>query len=364
MSSAPVLTHTACRHCRPKKNPKSESRLDTSLRQLIIKNYALIINPYICRLKSLIKQFSWGHAKRYNDYSSYIRRTFGERVQKVSVNAGFTCPNRDGTKGTGGCAFCNNSTFNPAYCDPDITIFEQIEKGSSFFRPKYQSQQYLAYFQAYSNTYGQTAYLIEQYRQALNHPKVRGIVLGTRPDCISDDLLAVLKDWSKDYYIAIELGAESTSDETLALINRGHSYKDTIDATRRISAAGIPVGMHMILGLPGEDRAQLLHHAGEVSKLPVSFLKLHQLQIVKGSAFAKRYMEEPEYFNLYTAEEFVDLAVDFLELTNPNIVIERFISQAPYDLLIAPNWGIKNFEFVAKVEKRLAERDTRQGKKY
>ncbi len=309
-------------------------------------------------------QFQWGHNKRYNDYSSYIRKIFGGRVQKVSVNAGFTCPNRDGSKGTGGCAFCNNSTFNPSYCEPELNIQEQIEKGRSFFRSKYQTQKYLAYFQAYSNTYGETSYLIEQYQQALSHPKVSGIVLGTRPDCISDDLLVTLKEWRKEYYIAIELGAESTSDKTLEQINRGHSYEETIDAAERISKAGIPVGLHLILGLPGEDRAHLLHHAVEVSKLPISFLKLHQLQIVKGSVFAKQYEKDPTYFDLFTIEDFIDLIVDFLELMNPAIVMERFISQAPYDLLIAPKWGIKNFEFVAKVEKRLEERNTWQGKKF
>ncbi|MCT4591714.1 MAG: TIGR01212 family radical SAM protein [Carboxylicivirga sp.] len=309
-------------------------------------------------------QYPWGHDKRYNDYSSYIKRTFGERVQKVSINAGFTCPNRDGSKGTGGCAFCNNSTFNPSYCGPELSILEQIEKGTSFFRPKYQTQQYLAYFQAYSNTYGETSFLIDQYQQALSHPKVTGIVLGTRPDCISDDLLKVLAEWRKDYYIAIELGAESTSDDTLELINRGHSFAETVDAANRISNAGIPVGLHMILGLPGEDRQALLAHADEVSKLPINFLKLHQLQIVKGSAFGNIYDNQPDYFQLFTAEEFIELVVDFLELMNPAIVMERFISQAPHDLLIAPRWGLKNFEFVAKVEKRLAERNTWQGKRY
>ncbi|WP_439183751.1 TIGR01212 family radical SAM protein [Carboxylicivirga taeanensis] len=309
-------------------------------------------------------QYDWGQNKRYNDYSSYIKRTFGERVQKVSVNAGFTCPNRDGSKGKGGCAFCNNSTFNPSYCGPELSIVEQIEKGTSFFRPKYKTQRYLAYFQAYSNTYGETAYLLEQYQQALNHPQVTGIVLGTRPDCISDDLLLHLKEWQKDYYIAIELGAESTSDATLQQINRGHNYAETVDAAQRIAAVGIPVGLHLILGLPGEDRAQLLQHASEVSQLPINFLKLHQLQIVKGSAFAKLYDASPDYFNLYTAEDFIELVVDFLELMDPRIVMERFISQAPHDLLIAPKWGLKNFEFVTKVEKRLAERDSWQGKRY
>ncbi|TRX62983.1 TIGR01212 family radical SAM protein [Carboxylicivirga sp. M1479] len=309
-------------------------------------------------------QFPWGHDKRYNDYSSYIRRTFGERVQKVSINAGFTCPNRDGSKGTGGCSFCNNTTFNPSYCGPELSIQEQIDKGTSFFRPKYQAQQYLAYFQAYSNTYGETEFLIDQYQQALNHPKVEGIILGTRPDCISDDLLEHLKKWQKDYYIAIELGAESTLNTTLDNINRGHSYEETVDAAQRIAAAGIPVGLHLILGLPGEDREQLLKHADEVSKLPISFLKLHQLQIVKGSAFETLYEQNPSHFNLYSAEEFIDLVVEFVELMNPNIVMERFISQAPYDLLVAPKWGIKNFEFVAKIEKRLAELDSWQGKRF
>jgi radical SAM protein (TIGR01212 family) len=308
--------------------------------------------------------YPWGNEKRYNDYSSYIKREFGERVRKVSVNAGFTCPNRDGSKGTGGCAFCNNSTFKPSYCGPELSIVEQIDKGISFFRPKYRTQQYLAYFQAYSNTYGETAHLLDQYRQALEHPDVRGIVLGTRPDCVSDDLLEVLKEWQKDYYIAIELGAESTSDTTLKAINRGHSYAETVDAAQRIANAGIPVGLHLILGLPGEDREQLLKHAVKVSELPINFLKLHQLQIVKGSAFSSIYEREPDHFNLYTAEDFTELVVDFLELMNPRIVMERFISQAPHDLLIAPRWGLKNFEFVGKVEKRLKERDSWQGRLY
>ncbi|MCU4173523.1 TIGR01212 family radical SAM protein [Carboxylicivirga sp. N1Y90] len=310
----------------------------------------------------MTKQFVWGTEKRYNDYSTYIKRTFGERVQKISVNAGFTCPNRDGSKGVGGCAFCNNSTFNPAYCDTAFTIEVQIEKGISFFQPKYQAQNYLAYFQAYSNTYGDTKDLINKYEQALANPKVIGLILGTRPDCISDDLLAYLKNLQKKYYVAIELGAESTNEETLKVINRGHSHEETIDACHRINELDIPIGLHMILGLPGESRSQILHHASEVSKLPISFLKLHQLQIVKGSLFANQYIKDANYFSLYTADEFVELVIDFIELLDPRIVVERFISQAPADLLIAPAWGIKNFEFVAKVEKRLKVRDTWQGK--
>lgn len=306
--------------------------------------------------------FLWGHSKRYNDYSNYIKRIFGERVQKLSVDAGFTCPNRDGTKGVGGCAFCNNSTFNPSYCGPELSIKEQLDKGISFFRPKYKTMQYLAYFQAYTNTYGETENLIAKYQQALQHPLVTGLVLGTRPDCVSDDLLECLSSWQKDYYISIELGAESTKESTLVDINRGHTYAETVETTLRITSHNIPVGLHLILGLPGESREDMLHHAGEVSKLPIDFLKLHQLQIVKGSAFAGQYNATPEKFQLYRVEDYIELVVDFIERINPQIILERFVSQAPHDLLIAPRWGLKNFEFVAKVEKRMKERDTWQGK--
>ncbi len=300
--------------------------------------------------------------KRYNDYSSYIKRVFGERVQKVSIDAGFTCPNRDGTKGRGGCHFCNNSTFNPSYCGPESSITAQIDKGISFFRDKYRTQTYLAYFQAYTNTYGETDHLMEMYGEALNHPEVTGIVLGTRPDCLADDLLDELAKVNEKHYVAIELGAESTNNKTLEAINRGHSWEDTVDAVYRVKKRGIPVGMHIILGLPGESREDLLEHSRKVSELPVDFIKTHQLQIVKGSRFGWEYEKNPEKFRLFTAGEFIDLIVDFLEFLNPGIIVERFISQAPHDLLIAPRWGLKNFEFVAKVEKRLRERDTWQGR--
>lgn len=309
--------------------------------------------------------YYWNHSKRYNDYSSYIRKTFGERVQKVSVNAGFTCPNRDGSKGVGGCAFCNNSTFNPAYCAPELSIAEQIKKGREFFfTPRFQAQKYLAYFQAYSNTYGETDDLIAKYQQALDQPQVVGLVLGTRPDCISDSLIEALKRWKDTYYIAIELGVESTNNATLDYINRGHGYEEVVDATHRLHAAGIPVGMHLILGLPGESRDQQLQHAIELNKLPVDFLKLHQLQIVSGSRFADEYAANPNLFSLYTCDEFIELVIDFMELLKPSVVMERFVSQAPYELLQSPSWGVKNFEFVAKVEKRLVARDTYQGKFY
>ncbi|MBN2166839.1 MAG: TIGR01212 family radical SAM protein [Marinilabiliaceae bacterium] len=316
---------------------------------------------YICE-QIYMMVYPWVHTKRYNDYSSYIKNKFGERVQKVSVNAGFTCPNRDGSKGIGGCAFCNNSTFNPSYCDPEMSITEQINQGISFFRTKYQSQKYLAYFQAYTNTYAKLNVLIKRYQEALSHPLVCGIVIGTRPDCIEEELLDVLSDWQKDYYIAIELGAESTRDKTLLEIHRGHTWEESVFATNLIHRAGIPVGMHLILGLPNENRELMLEHAKHVSNLPLSYLKLHQLQIVKGSKFAELYSAEPNYFNLFSPDDFVELVVDFLERLSPHIIMERFISQAPHDLLIAPKWGLKNFEFVHMVEQRMEERDTWQGR--
>ena len=272
-------------------------------------------------------QYPWQQTKRYNDYSTYIKDTFGERVQKLSVNAGFTCPNRDGSKGTGGCHFCNNSTFNPGYCKPSVSITEQLNQGIAFFRDKYKTQQYLAYFQAYSNTYGETEFLLKQYREALDHPKVIGLVLGTRPDCISEDLLQELAKWKEKYYLAIELGVESTNDDTLNRINRGHGYAETVEATNLIAKYDIPVGAHLILGLPGESVEIIIQHATTISELPVTFIKLHQLQIVKGSQFEKDFKTNPDGFSLYTADKYVDLVVDFLEMLSPKIIVERFMIQ-------------------------------------
>lgn len=302
--------------------------------------------------------------KRYNDYPSYIKRTFNERVQKLSVNAGFTCPNRDGEISTGGCTFCNNQTFNPEYCHTTENITRQLQKGINFFKDKYKTQQYLAYFQAYTNTYGSLKNLKVKYEEALSHPKVIGLVIGTRPDCINDELLHYFKELQdKGYYVAIEYGVESTDDKTLQFINRGHRFDISKKAIIKTAQYNIPVGAHLILGLPGENREKILHHATELSQLPLSMLKLHQLQLVKGTVMEQQYQEHPEMFHLYSADEYIELVVDFLEVLNPNIIVERFISQSPRELLTAPIWGLKNFEFVAKVEKRLKERDTWQGKR-
>jgi len=303
--------------------------------------------------------------KRYNDYPSYIKAHFNERVQKLSINAGFTCPNRDGKLGTGGCTFCNNQSFNPEYCQSIESISDQLQKGIDFFAPKYKTQKYLAYFQAYTNTYDGLENLKKKYEEALSHPQVIGLVIGTRPDCVSEELLGYFKSLQEqNYYIAIEYGVESSLDSTLKLINRGHDFAQSQKAIRQTAAYGLPVGAHLILGLPQERRADMLAHAKALSQLPLTMLKLHQLQLVKGTVMAAQYRQHPEWFHLYTAEEYIDLVVDFLELLNPRIIVERFISQSPRELLIAPHWGLKNFEFVAKVEKRLKERNTEQGRLY
>jgi len=309
-------------------------------------------------------QFPWKHDRRYNDFPTYFKSRFNERVQKVSVDAGFTCPNRDGRKALNGCSYCNNKTFKPDYCKLEKSITEQLNQGIEFFATKYQSMKFLAYFQAYSNTYADVAVLKERYEEALAVEKVIGLVIGTRPDCVTPEVLDYLQELSTMYYVMVEFGVESVKDETLERINRGHDFAAAEWAIKETARRRIHNCAHLILGLPGENRSDFLDQAREISKLPVENLKLHQLQIHRGTRMAVEYEKQPKAFELFTVDEYIDLVVDYLELLSPNIILERFISQAPKDLLIAPKWGLKNFEFVAKLEKRLAERDTWQGRLY
>jgi radical SAM protein, TIGR01212 family len=301
---------------------------------------------------------------RYLNYNQVLKSEFAGRVQKISVNAGFTCPNRDGSKGTGGCTYCNNQTFSPEYCKPTKTVSEQISEGIAFFHHKYQAQLYLAYFQSYTNTYDSLEKLRAIYEEALAFPNVVGLVIGTRPDCVNDELLDYFAGLARKYYVMIEYGVESTNDNTLKFINRGHDFACAEFAVRETAKRGIRTGAHIILGLPNEDRDTILSHADKLSKLPVDTLKIHQLQLVRGTKMAQQYAGHPEWFHLYTADEYIDLAIDFLERLNPSIAVERFVSQSPKELLLAPEWGLKNFEFTAKIEKRLKLRDTWQGKLY
>ncbi|MDX9882727.1 MAG: TIGR01212 family radical SAM protein [Prolixibacteraceae bacterium] len=306
--------------------------------------------------------YLWGHDKRYNDFSTYFRRKFKERVQKVSVDAGFSCPNRDGTKGTGGCSYCNNKTFKPEYCNLKETVTGQLQEGIDFFSRKYSSMQFLAYFQAYSNTYAPLENLCALYEEALQHPQVIGLVIATRPDCLSSEILDYLGGLSRKYYVMLEFGIESHRDETLYRINRGHGFKESVRALEETARRGIHTCAHLILGLPGEGYNDFIDQAKSISQLPVENLKLHQLQIHRGTRLHREYRQNPGDFHLFSVDEYTDLVIDYIEVLNPSIVIERFVSEAPAEMVIAPKWGLKNFEFVAKVEKRLAERDTWQGR--
>lgn len=303
--------------------------------------------------------------KRYLDYSSFIKSIFGNRVQKISLNIGFSCPNRDGSKGFGGCTYCNNNTFNPDYCAPTKSITQQLEEGINQFSKKYKTQQYFAYFQAYTNTYSDIASLKKMYEEALSVDHVIGLVIGTRPDCISEEIVSYLSLLSDKYFISLEFGVESTLNRTLINVNRCHTFEDTKLAYKMCENKGFNLGAHLILGLPNESKEDLLNHAREISKLPITTIKLHHLQIVKKSIMASQFKNKPDTFNLFTEESYIEFISEFIGLLRPDIIIERFISEAPLDLLIAPKWnGLKNFEIVDKIDKLLTKKDTWQGKFY
>lgn len=304
------------------------------------------------------------NSMRYNDFAGFLAGEFPFKVQKISVNAGFTCPNRDGTKGFGGCTYCNNQTFNPAYCRDDRSVTMQLEEGKRFFVRKYPQMKYLAYFQAYTNTYGELELLKRMYEEALAVEGVVGLVIGTRPDCMPDSLLDYLEEVNRRTFLLVEYGIESADDRTLERINRGHSFACTEDAVRRTAARGIRTGGHVILGLPGESREDLIKQAERLSELPLTTLKMHQLQLIRGTRMAHEYALHPEEFHLFSADEYIDLVIDYVEHLRPDLILERFVSQSPRELLIAPDWGLKNHEFTDRVKKRMKERDAWQGKAY
>lgn len=287
----------------------------------------------------------------YNDFGTWIRTQFPYRVQKISVNAGFSCPNRDGRIGVGGCIYCDNKTFNPSYCANHRSITEQIEEGKRFFARKYLDMKYLAYFQAYTNTYGKIDHLRRLYEEALQVDDVVGLVIATRPDCISDELLDYLEELNRHTFLIVEYGIESANDDTLKRINRGHTFECSRRAVEKTHERGILVGGHIILGLPGEDREECLRQAPIISALPLDILKIHQMQIIRNTPLAEQYMQNP--FHVFSVEEYVELVVDYISLLRKDLVLERFVSQSPADLLIAPKWGLKNHEFTALVRKAL-----------
>ena len=299
----------------------------------------------------------------YNNYNQHLRDIFGARIQKISINAGFTCPNRDGTKGVGGCTFCNNVSFSPEYCLPTKDVVTQMKEGIDFFS-RYQGQKYLAYFQSFTNTYSSLSTLKKYYESIFELDNVIGIVVATRTDCVDSYLLDYYQDIAKEKYVMIEYGIESTSDVTLQRINRGHTYSDSVRAVEETHKRGINVGAHSILGLPGERETDFISHAKKINELPLDMLKLHQLQIVKGTVLEKQWQNGSADLMTFTMNEYIDLCIRFLEQLKPTIGIERFISQSPKDLLIYPDWGVKNFEFIAKLQKRMVELNAFQSRLY
>jgi radical SAM protein (TIGR01212 family) len=310
-------------------------------------------------------KYPWGDQRRYNANSIRIKEKYGGRIQKVSVNAGFTCPNRDGSKGKGGCIYCNNQSFTPSYCVDVENIKGQIDKGVEFLEKRYKKPKfYAAYFQSYSNTYKPLDELKSLYAKALSHNRITGIVISTRPDCVDENILEYLKELSRDYYVSIEYGIESCYDKTLKWINRGHTFADTKNAIKMTADRGLEVTGHILFGLPGESRKKMLDQSEILSGLGINALKLHHLQIMKHTKLARIYQDAPEQFSLFSLEEYIAFVIQFLEKLDPGIAIERLVSEAPPSQRVNPGWGNKRADWVQKkIESVMEEKDTWQGKK-
>ncbi|MDR0368530.1 MAG: TIGR01212 family radical SAM protein [Bacteroidales bacterium] len=308
--------------------------------------------------------FAWGHNRRFNAYADYFKKTFGQRVQKVTVNAGFTCPNRDGTVAWGGCTYCDNRAFNPSYCRPEKSIATQIQEGIAFHEKRYRrANVFLAYFQAFSNTYAPLEKLKDIYNQALEQEGVIGLVIGTRPDCMDDEKLAYFAQLSQKHYIIIEYGVESCNNHTLQLVNRGHTFENAALMIEKTHRAGIHTGAHFIFGLPNETVSEWIQWAEIISALPLDTVKFHQLQIIKDTVMADLFLEKPQLFHRFSLPEYVEFIIDFLERLNPHLIIERFAGEVPPRYLQHATWGlIRNDQILQTIEKRLLERDTFQGR--
>ena len=345
--------------------------------------------------------FGFSEGKRYNSFVGYYRRRYGERLQKLVLDAGFSCPNRDGTVGRGGCTYCDNAAFHPGYSTPGKPLLTQIDEGITFQKVRYpRARHYLAYFQTYSNTYGSLERLKALYEEVLRHPEVVGIVIGTRPDCVDEvkldylaDLAAgrVLPGWQRSLrqtqgpndqaqgptaqapvpdtltapIVVVEYGIESCHDSTLRHINRGHNFECARKAVEMTAERGLDTGAHFILGLPGETREMLLDQCGLISSLPLRSVKFHQLQIVKGTAMEKEYAADPSAFYRPGLDEYLDFVIDILERLRPDLYIERVAGEVPPRFVNDTPWGlVRNFEILRLLDKRLEERDTWQGRLY
>lgn len=297
--------------------------------------------------------------ENYNSFSTWIRKKFPFRVQKISVDAGFSCPNRDGKLSSGGCTFCDNRTFNPSYCNRNTSIKEQIEAGKRFFAGKYPDMKYLAYFQAYSNTYDSVDNLKRRYEEALGCEDVVGIVIGTRPDCVDEKTLDYLEELNRETFLTVEYGIESTDNDTLKRINRGHTFECSARAINETARRSITTGGHIIIGLPGESSQDIVMQAKRISETRLDILKIHQLQIVKGTKLAEEYARQP--FHTFTVDEYIETIGEYIRHLRKDIIIERFVSQSPKGMTIAPDWGLKNYEFTNRLNNYLIKNNIMQG---
>lgn len=327
-------------------------------------------------------KYGFPDGKRYNSFVGYFRRKYGERLQKIVLDAGFTCPNRDGKVGRGGCTYCDNAAFHPSYSTAGKSLHQQMDEGIEFHKVRYRTtEHYLAYFQSFSNTYAPLERLKSLYEEALSHPQVVGIVIGTRPDCVDEEKLdyladlaegRVLEGWSRSLsdgqernapVVIVEYGIESCYDQTLVRINRGHDFGTARRAVEMTAVRGLDVGVHFILGLPGETRQMMLDACGLINALPIRSVKFHQLQFVKGTKMEKEYEEKPQDFERFSLEEYIDFFVDMLERLRPDLFIERFVGEVPPRFVNETPWGlIRNVELLRLLEKRLEERNTWQGR--
>jgi uncharacterized protein len=302
-------------------------------------------------------------SRPFRDYSTYLRDIFGEKVQKISIDPGYTCPNRDGTKSRSGCTYCNTGSLHPSYARNRADITSQLEKGIGFFSKRKSISKFLAYFQSYSNTYNPISILQKDYETALFCPGVVGLVIGTRPDCITQDLAEYLGNLSRSNYVYVELGIESTSDYTLSRVNRCHTFAETVDAIHLLNRYSIPVGGHLIMGFPWESEDEQLEHARILGALPLHSLKLHHLQILRHTQLAREHSRSP--FTMMQPEAYMALVIRFIELSNPNVIFQRFLADAPEHLLIAPRWGgVRNYQFAERLARRMKEQHSWQGKFY
>lgn len=301
--------------------------------------------------------------RRYRSFGSSMRDRFGVTVYKVNVDAGFTCPNRDGTLGYSGCIYCNNDSFRPSSCKPSLSVTEQVLTGIDHIRRRYKAGKFVVYFQPFTNTYAPVDTLESLYREALNaDSSIIGLAIGTRPDTVDETKIRLLESLASNYFILVEYGLQSIYDKSLSFINRGHDYNTFLKAIDITKDRGILIGAHLIAGFPTETREEMLAMAEEISALPVGFLKIHQLQVVRDTLLEQMYRENP--FHTFGYEEYIDFVVDFLERLSPDIVVQRLFATAPDSILVAPAWGRNRHRILMDIEKRLASGDTFQGKKY